>query len=137
MDGIRRLRRGVALMLAVTMFVVSMPLGAARAALVTTEQMLEESSGAANRAQVQAFLNRADVRQQMVALGVDPGEAVARVAALSDPQVREIASQLDQLPAGQSAIAAVIGAALFIFLVLLITDLLGLTHIFPFVNHPR
>lgn len=137
MDGIRRLRRGVALMLAVTMFVVSMPLGAARAALVTTEQMLEESSGAADRAQVHAFLNRADVRQQMVALGVDPDEATARVAALSDPQVREIASQLDQLPAGQSAIAAVIGAALFIFLVLLITDLLGLTHIFPFVNHPR
>jgi hypothetical protein len=137
MDGMRRLRRGVAMMLAVTMFVVSMPLGAARAALVTTEQALEERSAAADRAQVQAFLSRADVRDQMVALGVDPDEAGARVAALSDAQVREIATQLDHLPAGQSAIAAIIGAAVFIFLVLLITDLLGLTHIFPFVNHPK
>ena len=137
MNALRQLRRGVALLLAVVMLVVSMPLGAARAALVTTEQMLEESSGAGDRARVQAFVSRADVREQMVALGVDPDEAAARVAALSDAQVREIATQLDHLPAGQGAIAAVIGAAVFIFLVLLITDLLGLTHIFPFVNHPR
>jgi hypothetical protein len=49
--------------------------------------------------------------------------------------VREIAGQLDQLPAGQSAIGAVVGAILIIFLVLLVTDLLGLTNVFPFVNH--
>jgi hypothetical protein len=32
-------------------------------------------------------------------------------------------------------IVALIGAAVLIFLVLLITDLLGLTHVFPFVHH--
>ena len=77
---------------------------------------------------------RDDVRRQMVALGVEPAEAAARAAALSDPKVREIAGQLDRLPAGQSAVGAVVGAALLIFLVLLITDLLGLTDVFPFVN---
>jgi hypothetical protein len=66
---------------------------------------------------------------------VDPAQAAARVAALSDPQIREIAGELDQLPAGQSAVAAVVGAILIIFLVLLVTDLLGLTDVFPFVNH--
>jgi hypothetical protein len=137
MNAIRRLRRGVALVVATAMLVVSMPLGAARAALVSTEQMLEGHAGAADRARVLGFLQREDVRAQMVTLGVDPDEAAARVAALSDDQVRAIAGHLDQLPAGQSAVAAVIGAALIIFLVLLVTDLLGLTHIFPFVNHPR
>jgi hypothetical protein len=135
MDGIRQLRRGVALLLAVVMLAVSMPLGAARAALVTTDQALAESGGAGDRERVLAFLGRADVREQMVALGVDPAEAAARVAALSDQQVREIAGQLDRLPAGQSAVAAVVGAILIIFLVLLVTDLLGLTDVFPFVNH--
>jgi hypothetical protein len=135
MDGIRQLRRGVAFLLAVVMLTVSMPLGAARAALVTTDQILAESEGATDRERVLAFLGRAEVREQIVALGVDPAEAAARVAALSDAQVREIAGQLDQLPAGQSAIAAVIGAVLIIFLVLLVTDLLGLTNVFPFVNH--
>ena len=135
MNGIRQLRRSVALVLAVVMLATSMPLGAARAAVVTTDQVLAERDGATDRERVLTFLGRADVREQIVALGVDPAEAAARVAALSDAQVREIAGQLDQLPAGQSAIAAVIGAILIIFLVLLVTDLLGLTDVFPFVNH--
>lgn len=134
MNGLRQLRRGVALLLAVVMLVVSMPLGAARAALVSTDQVLAESDGVADRARVLAFLSRAEVRAQIVALGVDPDEATARVAALTDAQVREIAGQLDELPAGQGAVAAVIGAVLIIFLVLLVTDLLGLTDIFPFVR---
>ena len=135
MNGLRELRRGVALVLAVTMFVISMPLGVANAALVSTEQVLAQGDGAAERARVLAFLDRAEVRDQIVALGVDPLEAAARVRALSDAQVREIAGQLDQLPAGQSAVGAVVGAILIIFLVLLVTDLLGLTNVFPFVRH--
>jgi hypothetical protein len=134
MDGLRQLRRGVALVLAVVMFVISLPLGAANAALVSTEQTLAETGEVADRARVLAFLERAEVREQIVALGVDPSEAAARVRALSDAQVREIAGQLDQLPAGQSAVGAVLGVILIIFLILLVTDLLGLTDVFPFVR---
>ena len=134
MNGLRQLRRGVALVLAVVMFVISMPLGVANAALVSTEQVLVVGDGAEERARVLAFLDRAEVREQIVALGVDPNEAVARVRALSDAQVREIAGQLDELPAGQSAIGAVVGAIVLIFLILLVTDLLGLTDVFPFVR---
>ena len=137
MDGLRQLRRGVALVVAVAMFVVSMPLPRAQAALVSTEQLLAAGDGAAERARVLAFLGRADVREQIVALGVDPNEAAARVQALSDAQVREIAGQLDQLPAGQSAIGIIVGAILLVFLILLLTDLLGLTNVFPFVNHKK
>jgi hypothetical protein len=134
MNGIRQLRRGVALLLAVVMLVVSMPVGAARAALVTTDEVLAQSDGASDRERVLAFLERADVREQIVALGVDPTEAAARVATLSDAQVREIAGKIDQLPAGQGVLVAVISAILIIFLVLLVTDLLGLTDVFPFVR---
>ena len=124
----------MALVLAVVMFVTSLPLGAANAALVSTEQVLAQRDGAADRARVLEFLDRADVRDQIVALGVDPNEAAARVRALSDAQVREIAGQLDELPAGQSALGAVLGVLLIIFLILLVTDLLGLTDVFPFVR---
>jgi hypothetical protein len=137
MDGLRQLRRGVALVVAVAMLVVSLPLGTAQAALVSTEQLLAAAGGAAERARVLAFLQRADVREQIVALGVDPNEAAARVQALSDAQVREIAGQLDQLPAGQSAVGIIVGAILLVFLILLLTDLLGLTNVFPFVNHHK
>jgi hypothetical protein len=129
-----RLRRRVAWMLALVMFVLTGPIDTARAALITTERAVEAGAAQGDRQRVSAFLARDDVRAQMVALGVDPSEAAERVAGLSDAEVRQIAGELDRLPAGQSAVGAVIGAALLIFLILLITDLLGLTDVFPFVR---
>jgi hypothetical protein len=75
-----------------------------------------------------------DVQRQLVILGVDPEEAARRVAGLSDTEIQQIAGRLDQLPAGEGTVGAIIGAAVIIFLVLLVTDLLGLTDVFPFVN---
>jgi hypothetical protein len=70
----------------------------------------------------------------LVEWGVDAAEAKARVDAMTDAEVVEVAARLDHLPAGGSAVGAVIGAIVLIFLVLLITDLLGLTNVFPFVR---
>ena len=134
MRAMPQLRRRVACVLAIVMFVLTGPIDAAHAALITTEQAVEAGAAQGDRDRVSAFLARDDVRAQMVALGVDPIEAADRVASLSDAEVRQIAGHLDQLPAGQSAVGAVIGAALLIFLILLITDLLGLTDVFPFVR---
>jgi hypothetical protein len=130
-----QLRRRVALALAVVLFVLTGPIDAARAALISTEQAIAGAAAASDRDRVAAFVARDDVRAQMVALGVDPAEAAQRVAGLSDAEVQRIAGHLDQLPAGQSAIGAVIGAAVLIFLILLVTDLLGLTDVFPFVRN--
>jgi Family of unknown function (DUF6627) len=134
MRAMPRLRRHIAFALAMLMFVLTGPIGTARAALITTDQAIEATAAQGDRDRVKAFLARDDVRTQMVALGVDPVEAADRVASLSEAEVRQIAGHLDRLPAGQSAVGAVIGAALLIFLILLITDLLGLTDVFPFVR---
>ncbi len=80
------------------------------------------------------FLAREDVRRQFEALGIDADEAAARAGSLSDAEVTQIAGQIDELPAGQNVAGAILGAALLIFLVLLITDLLGLTNVYPFVR---
>lgn len=126
--------RMVAAAMAVVMALVSMPLGAARAALVGTEQVIQHTASAAERERVAAFLEREDVRQQLVVLGVDPFEAAARIHSLSDQELSEIAGHLDQLPAGEGAVGAIVGAIVLIFLVLLLTDLLGLTNVFPFIR---
>ena len=112
MGAMPQLRRHLALALAVVMFVLTGPLDAAHAALVTTGQAIEAGAALGERDRVAAFVTREDVRAQMAALGVDPAEAASRVASLSDAEVRQIAGQLDRLPAGQSAVGAVIGAAL-------------------------
>jgi hypothetical protein len=127
------LGRAIALIMAAVVLITAMPLGVAQAALITTDQVIGDAAD--ERGRVTAFLQRQDVRAQMVALGVDPAEAAARVASLSDREVRHVAGQIDRLPAGQGVIVALIGAAVLIFVILLITDILGLTDIFPFVRH--
>jgi hypothetical protein len=133
----RRLSKPIALMLAAALFVTSLPIGAARAGLVTTEQVVEQRSAASDRERLTATLLRDDVRQQMEALGVDRDEALARLAGLSDQEVQQIAGRIDQLPAGQNVLVGVLVIAGVVFIVLVIMDLLGVTDVFPFINPIR
>lgn len=130
----RRLRAYLAAPLAALMVVVSLPLGAAQAGLVPTDKVIDRAAIEADRDRILNLLARDDVRAQIQALGIDADEAAARVAGLSDAEIQTIAHRLDTLPAGQDPVGAIIGAALVIFLVLLVTDVLGLTNVFPFVR---
>jgi hypothetical protein len=113
------------------------PFSPVQAGMVGPETVIEQAQAQAARDRLRSFFDREDVRAQMQANGISPEEAQARVASLSDSEVASIAGKLDQLPAGGDALGAVLGALLLIFLILLITDLLGLTHVFPFVYHRR
>lgn len=134
MNGFRRFCKSLALPMAAVMLFASMPLHVARAAMVTTEQAVDEDLSDERRARVESFLAREDVRRQITAMGVDPEEAARRVAGLSDAEIGRIAGIMDRDPAGQSAVGAIVGAILVIFIILLITDLLGWTDVFPFVK---
>lgn len=126
--------RAIARLLIVAVLLNTLPLGAAQAALVSTEEALAAAEPAEARARLMGLLQRDEVRLELEALGVDPAEAEARIARLTDAEIAAVAGRLKELPAGEGALGAVVGAALFIFLVLLITDLLGLTDVFPFVR---
>ena len=127
-------KRVVVVAMAMLMAMTSMPIGVAKAEMVTTDQVIERSDSAEDRTRVMDFMLRENVQQQFTTLGVDPEEAVRRVASLSDEEIREIAGRLEELPAGEGGVGAIVGAILIIFLVLLITDLLGYTDVFPFVT---
>ena len=131
---LKDVRRTLAVGLAILMAMTTLPMGLAQAKMVTTDQVIEQSTSSDDRAQVRDFLMREDVQQQLALLGVDPDEAAERVAGLSDEEIQQIVGQLDDLPAGEGGLGVVVGAILIIFLVLLITDLLGLTDVFPFVK---
>lgn len=134
---LRKYSRFLAMPMAALMLAVSMPMGIAQAALVGTEQLVEPSQAEADRALVATFVARDDVRAQMRNMGVNPDEAAARVAVMSDVEIQRIATKIDGMPAGQSAVGAIVGAVVLIFVVLLITDLLGLTDVFPFVKRNK
>jgi len=81
-------------------------------------------------------LDDQDCSPEMEALcrGVDPAQARLRIAALSDRQAQALAAEMDQAPAGASG---VLDTVVFVFLVLLVTDILGFTKIFPFTRSIR
>jgi hypothetical protein len=130
----KTLRKTIAIAMATLMFLNIAPIGLAQAAMVTTDQVIERADQAADRERVEGLFMREDVRQQLEQLGIDPDEASSRVASLSDEEIQEIAGRLDELPAGEGGVGVVVGAILIVFLVLLITDLLGVTDVFPFVK---
>lgn len=129
--------RLTATLVAAATFWLSAALPAAQARMIGTDTALSAQAQTGAREQVVRFLEREDVAQVLARQGVTPAEAQARVASLSDDEVNRIAGQIDTLPAGGSVAGALIGAALVVFIVLLITDILGFTHVYPFVNHRR
>lgn len=102
----------------------------AQAAMVGTAQALAAEQGRLDRNELVTLLQREDLQRQLSALGVDVQHAQQRVAALTDAEVARINQQVAQLPAGGSAL----GVVLFILVVFIITDALGITDIFAFVR---
>ncbi len=86
------------------------------------------------KARLVSLLEREDVARVLVDLGVDRAEAARRVAGLTDAEAQAAADRFDSLPAAGDGVGVVIGAVLFVFIVLLITDILGFTNVFPFVK---
>ncbi|MBW2491656.1 MAG: PA2779 family protein [Deltaproteobacteria bacterium] len=136
MYGDRRFVRCVCYFVAMTMLVMSLPVKTVQAAMVRTETVLTQSTVKNVRENLNQFLKREDVKAVMIAQGISPIEATARVDSLSDEEIMKIADKMDQLPAGGSTFGVIVGAAVIIFIVLLITDILGFTDIFTFVKHP-
>ena len=102
----------------------------AQAGMIGTDQIISSTQTQSDRAHLIESLSRADLADQLRSAGVDPVQLQNRVASLTDDEVAMLNEQLDELPAGGS----ILGAAVFIFVVLLITDVLGYTEIFPFVK---
>jgi hypothetical protein len=132
----RRFPKYVCYFVTMTMLLMSMPMQTVQAAMVQTETVLTLSTAKNVRENLSQFLKREDVKAIMTAQGISPVEAKARIDSLSDAEIMQIAHKMDQLPAGGDTFAFIVGASVIIFLVLLITDILGYTDIFPFVKHP-
>ncbi len=126
---ITKLRRLIASLLVVSIAGLGLPLPA-QAGMVGTDAIT--SSSGTERARIATFLDRADVQAQLQAQGVSPSDVKARVAALTDEEAAQLAGRIDTLPAG-----GILGLILLVFLILLITDILGLTKVFPFTRTAR
>ncbi|MBI3547358.1 MAG: PA2779 family protein [Gammaproteobacteria bacterium] len=130
----RRLTKPVSHLVIFGLLALSMHFPAAQAGLVGTEAVINASQTQQQRQHLQQVLNRADVKAALIARGVEPAQVQARIDSLNDQEIQSLSTHIDQLPAGGDSL---LGVLVFIFVVLLITDILGFTNVFPFVKHPR
>ena len=126
----RLFRKTTSLLLAASLLGAS---GApAQASMVGTQQALGAEQGRLDRARLASWLEREDLQRQLAAMGIDARQARDRVAGLTDAEVAQLNQRIDALPAGGDT---VLGVFVLLLLILVVTDVLGVTDGYPFV-HP-
>ena len=105
-----------------------------QAAMISTESFLSQSRVQTPRERMLSLLEKKQVLQNLQELGVSPVEAHDRLASLSDSEIEKLNTKINQLPAGSDAGEAILGTALAVFIILLITDILCLTKVFRFTR---
>jgi len=83
-----------------------------------------------DRAALLDALSRGDLTDQLVLMGVSAEAAAERVARMTDAELAALNDRLSELPAGAGALETILA----IFLILIITDSIGVTDIFPFIR---
>jgi hypothetical protein len=102
----------------------------AHAALIGTEQA---ASVRVDRSELKSYFDRQHISDAIRAEGVTPEMAKARVDAMTDSEAARLAEHIQTEPAG----AGIIGVLFTVFIVLLVTDILGLTKVYPFTRSVR
>jgi hypothetical protein len=134
MKRLRRMAKPGSLYLVILMITIFTPYQVALAKLISTEAVIEVGRAHEARMYVNNVLVREDVKTALISQGIDMSEAKARINSLTESEIVSLADQIETAPAGGSAVGIIVGAAVLAFIVLLITDILGYTDVFPFVK---
>ena len=122
-------RRILALLLSISLFFFA--IGQAQAAIVSNSQVITQTQQSNDKNALLQTIMRADVQAQLLGMGVSAADLESRINQLTQDEVTQLSQQLDQLPAGSGAV----GLVVMVFIIFVITDVIGATDIFPFV-HP-
>jgi len=122
------LRRSTAIFLSILLAL--MPLLPAQAAMIGNDQIVNQGLSHQTRDGLQQLFEQETAQQQLQAWGVNPDQIKSRIDSLTDAELARINQQVNDLQAGGD----VLGILLVIFLVFVITDIIGATDVFPFIN---
>ena len=122
-------KRIFALLLSFSLF--SLSVGPVQAAMVSNNQIINQVQQFSDRNALLQTIARADVQAQLANLGVNSTDLNSRINQMTPLEIAQINHGMTELPAG----SGLVGVALTVFIVFVITDVLGATDIFPFI-HP-
>lgn len=109
------------------------PIAQAQAAMVTNQELVDHVQHTSDQAILLQTIKRADVQAQMLAMGVSPADVENRIQQMSPQEIAQLNQQIEQAPAG----SGVLGLVVLVFIVFVVTDVIGATDIFPFIHPVR
>ncbi len=119
MKLIRGYAKPACIFLTFLMLSITVPYQSVLAAMIGTEATLDSTRAQQARDDINNLLLREDVQNALMAQGIDPLEAKARIDGLSDAEVVRLADQIDKLPAGSGFFPWWVGAVVILGVILL------------------
>ena len=92
-------------------FALALVIPHANAEMIATDAAQQRDA----RSHVKAMVERPEIVQALRKMGIVPGDAAARVDAMNDAEVHQLASRIDALPAGGA-----LGNQDFLFIIIVI-----------------
>jgi len=92
-----------------------LPVMKAEAGLITTQEAFSDYTRGSGESTVRNFLDRSDVKDKLVELGVDPFDAQKRIASLSDSDVKKLNDDIQK-----ATVAGNIGGILVVVLLVIL-----------------
>ena len=126
----KRNRPIIAIVLCITTLFSTLLGVTAQAGIVATGAAVNEQTLQYDRDRLNQLLNSEGVREQLLDYGVQPDVVQERINAMNATELAQLNAEMDKLPAGEG----VLGLAVLVFIVFIVTDMLCATDIFPFVN---
>jgi hypothetical protein len=125
------IRRTLALLISFSLLFAS--IGQVQAAMVSNSQLINQAQQSNKKNTLLQTIRRADVQSQLLSMGVNTADIEKRIDQMTQSEIAQLNQQIDQLPAG----SGVLGIVALIFIVFVITDVIGATDIFPFIHPVR
>lgn len=101
------------------------------AGVISSEQVIVQQKNIYNKQQVIAMLSNVDVQNKLVALGVSMEDVEIRIASMTDQELNQLNTQMNDMPA---AAGGVVGVVVTVLVVLVVLDLVGVTDVFSFIR---
>ena len=126
MSFMHRAKRLVCAILAFSVFNLALH-GVASAAIVTSSDIVAAEQVQLDRSQLKSLFAKQDVQKKLIAMGVDVSAAQARIDTMTDQEIQQMATRMDEMPAGAGFVETLVLA----FLVLIVLEVTGVTDILP------
>ena len=119
------------LTLTLSLLLICAPISQAQAAIIANAQLIDQVQQVNDKDALLQTINRVDVQEQLLSMGVTAAELENRIHQMTQQEIAQLNQQINELPAGGD----ILGIIVLIFIIFIITDVIGATDIFPFI-HP-